>query len=106
MVDAATAMRVAAHELSLAPRVAEGSYGDEKRETYLDRGLRGIVVMTWERGSNMWVQDVITQELFCVPLKLWGKANWINWKDKRPAEMNTFLYTKENKSLLMQPLPL
>lgn len=104
LVDDRTAGHVATQERDMARRLNEGVYGDEFKSIYREKGVRGIVYLTWERKGAMWVQDVLSNELFRVPLKEWNGPGWINWHAKSPDEMLKYLYDKADAESLMRPL--
>lgn len=97
MVDIATAMKVAADELDCGHGAAQGIYGEEAKLKYELCGLRGIVYITYEKRGHMWVQDVLTDELFCVKLSEWGGPGWTDWNKKSYADMQEYLYTKDDR---------
>lgn len=98
-VDEETATKVAIQEYIEAGHVEQGVFGEEQQATHARRGCRGIAFTTYEKNRTMWVQDIITQELFAVPLKEWGGPGWINWHDKMPEDMEKYLYTRDDADM-------
>ena len=99
MVDMMTAMKVARDEVECGQFAAQGAYGEEAKLKYELCGLRGIVYITYEKRGYMWVQDVLTDELFAIKLSEWGGPGWTDWNKKSYADMQEYLYTKDDSPL-------
>lgn len=81
-VDEATALRVAAQEKSAYNHHIEGMYGDFKRKMAAEKGLEGIVYRTLEKGNKIYVDDLITNAQFIVPIKEWSGNVWHSRPDR------------------------
>lgn len=101
MVKDETARQVAKQESSAYKRHLSGTYGDSAKEFAERTGLRGISYLTTERGKWMWVQDIITNELFKVPLTEWG-GQYGSWYAREDKEK--YLYTADDRELNMLPV--
>lgn len=89
-VDAATAERVAKDEVHFQQRDMEGYFGEARREHAKTQGLTGIAYRTMEKGAFVYVDDLITEERFKVPLKWWGVAGpnrkRVSWYERKDRE--------------------
>lgn len=94
LVDPATGQTVAAEEKRAYQRALEGMYGPEDQERAKAAGLEGIVYIVTEKGGNMHIRDVITEQFFKVPTKLWGAGapdgqnRWHSRTDREQFRVN------------------
>lgn len=104
MVDDRTAYHVAEGEIRCAIHAIEGMYGEEKKNEYHKRGLRGIVYIRYEKGKWFYIQDVLTGEIFRISNKEYAGTGWGSWHLKSHDEMQKYLWQSDESELYKIPL--
>lgn len=82
MVSEEVATQVARDEREAWDRYVEGVYGDREKDRAEFDGKQGIVYSSAEKRGQIHISDLITGEIFIVPIKDWVGNRWHSRNDR------------------------